>query len=113
MLAETLEHCGAVVSAYQSADACIADLGEVVPDRLRVRLVDAEPQRASVSCGGYVSYRQSVAGGFPPSRLLPTTRTLLRPRPWRPASNAYMMKPIRLEQLCRLIRELTEQSVAS
>jgi CheY-like chemotaxis protein len=27
--------------------------------------------------------------------------------------DAYLMKPVRLEQLCRLIRELTERSVAS
>jgi len=31
MLAQTLAHCGAVVTAYETADACIAQLSECVP----------------------------------------------------------------------------------
>lgn len=112
MLAETLEHCGAVVSAYQSADACIADLGEVVPTvfvcdlsmpnlnglQFMRRIRQLPPERGgrvpAIAATAYYedfAAAQALEAGF----------------------NAYMMKPIRLEQLCRLIRELTEQSVAS
>jgi response regulator RpfG family c-di-GMP phosphodiesterase len=66
VLAETLEHCGAVVTAYASADACIADLGEVVPTVFVCDLSMPNLDGFS-SCGAYVSCRRSVAGGFRPS----------------------------------------------
>src|SRR4051812_12698130 len=31
MVTQTLQHCGAVVTVYESADAAMADLGEFVP----------------------------------------------------------------------------------
>jgi len=105
LVGETLEYCGAVVSVYSSADAAIADLPEFLPNvficdlsmpgldglQFMRRMRQLTPERggqvpAIAITAYYEDFAAAVAleAGF----------------------NAYMMKPIKLEELARLVRDI-------
>jgi len=112
MLTETLEHCGAVVTAYASADACIADLGEVVPSVFVCDL--SMPNLDGLQFMRCIRQLSSERGGHVPAIAITAYyEDFAAAHALEAGFNAYIMKPIRLERLCRLIRELAEESVAS
>lgn len=105
LVGETLEHCGAVVSVFSSADAAMADLPEFVPtaficdlsmpglDGLQFmrRMRELPPERGglipAVAITAYYedfAAAQALEAGF----------------------NAYMIKPIKLEELARLVKDI-------
>jgi CheY-like chemotaxis protein len=105
LVGDTLEHCGAVVSVYSSADAAMADLPEFLPtvficdlsmpglDGLqfmrRMRAMPAE-RGGAVPAIAITAYYEDYAAA-----------TALEA-----GFNAYMLKPIKLEELARLVREI-------
>jgi CheY-like chemotaxis protein len=105
LVGDTLEHCGAVVSVYSSADAAMADLPEFLPtvficdlsmpglDGLqfmrRMRAMPAE-RGGAVPAIAITAYYEDYAAA---SAL-------------EAGFNAYMLKPIKLEELARLVREI-------
>ena len=109
MVSEVLIHCGAMVTVYQSADQALADLAEFVPtlficdlsmpglDGLQFmrRMRTLPPERGSripaISITAYYEEFAAAAAleaGF----------------------NAYMTKPIRLDELARLVGDLARHT---
>lgn len=105
MVSEVLIHCGAMVTVYQSADQAIADLGEFVPTvficdlsmpgldglnfmrRMRTLPVERGSRIPAIAITAYYEDFAAAAAleaGF----------------------NAYMTKPIRLDELARLVGDL-------
>jgi CheY-like chemotaxis protein len=105
LVGDTLEHCGAVVSVYSSADAAMADLPEFLPtvficdlsmpglDGLqfmrRMRAMPAE-RGGTVPAIAITAYYEDYAAAAA----------------LEAGFNAYMLKPIKLEELARLVREI-------
>jgi CheY-like chemotaxis protein len=94
MVSQTLQHCGAVVTVYESADAAIADLSMPRLNGLEfMRAIRRLPpgRGGTVPAIAVTAYYEEFAAaaalevGF----------------------NAYMTKPIRLEQLARAVKELS------
>jgi len=105
LVGETLEHCGAVVSVYASADAAMADLPEFLPtvficdlsmpglDGLQFmrRMRELPPERGGqVPAIAITAYYEDFAAAAA----------------LEAGFNAYMIKPIKLEELARLVREI-------
>ena len=105
MVSEVLIHCGAMVTVYQSADQALADLGEFVPtlficdlsmpglDGLQFlrRMRQLPPERGSrIPAIAITAYYEEFAAA-----------TALEA-----GFNAYMTKPIRLDELARLVGDL-------
>ena len=105
LVGETLEHCGAVVSVYSSADAAMADLPEFLPtvficdlsmpglDGLQFmrRMRELSPERGGeVPAIAITAYYEDFAAAAA----------------LEAGFNAYMMKPIKLEELARLVRDI-------
>jgi CheY-like chemotaxis protein len=105
LVGETLEHCGAVVSVYSSADAAMADLPEFLPtvficdlsmpglDGLQFmrRMRQLTPERGGqVPAIAITAYYEDFAAAAA----------------LEAGFNAYMMKPIKLEELARLVRDI-------
>lgn len=105
LVGDTLEHCGAVVSIYSSADAAMADLPEFLPtvficdlsmpglDGLQfMRRMRALPEErgGTVPAIAITAYYEDYASA-----------TALEA-----GFNAYMVKPIKLEELARLVKEI-------
>ena len=105
MVKETLQHCGALVATYSSADDALAQLSEVVPNvlvcdlsmpgldglefllRLRARPAEHGGRVRAIAITAYYEDFAAAAAlevGF----------------------DVYMTKPIKLEQLAALVREL-------
>jgi len=106
LLAETLEHCDALVNVYSSADAAVADLPEFLPtvficdlsmpglDGLSVmrRMRELPPERGGqVPAVAITAYYEEFASA-----------TALEA-----GFNASMVKPIKLEELARLVKEIS------
>jgi len=102
---ETLEHCGALVSVYSSADKAMADLPEFLPtvficdlsmpglDGLQFmrRMRELPPERGGqVPAIAITAYYEDFAAAAA----------------LEAGFNAYMIKPIKLEELARLVREI-------
>ncbi len=112
MLAQTLAHCGAVVTAYETADACIAQLGECVPTVFVCDL--SMPNLDGLQFMRRVRALTPERGGRVPAIAITAYyEDFAAAQALEAGFDAYVMKPIRLEHLCRLIRELTERRVAS
>jgi CheY-like chemotaxis protein len=109
LVGDTLEHCGAVVSIFPSADAAMADLPEFVPTvficdlsmpgldglqflrRMRELPQERGGQVPAIAITAYYedfAAAEALAAGF----------------------NAYMIKPIKLEELARLVKEITTRT---
>jgi CheY-like chemotaxis protein len=106
LIGDTLEYCGALVSIYPSADAAMADLPEFVPtvficdlsmpglDGLQFlrRMRELPPERGGqVPAIAITAYYEDFAAAAA----------------LEAGFNAYMIKPIKLEELARLVRDIT------
>ena len=104
MVGETLQHCGAVVTTYPSADAAIAS--ELVPTLFVCDL-------SMPGLGGLQFMRQIRAlppergGQVPAIAITAYYEDFVAAVALETGFNAYMTKPIQLEALCRLAQELT------
>lgn len=109
MVSEVLIHCGAMVTVYQSADQAIADLGEFVPtvficdlsmpglDGLNFmrRMRTLPPERGSrIPAIAITAYYEDFAAAAA----------------LEAGFNAYMTKPIRLDELARLVSDLARSA---
>jgi CheY-like chemotaxis protein len=107
MISETLRYCGAIVTVYESADAAIADMMELVPtvficDLSMPRLNGLEFMRA-------VRRLPPERGGNVPSIAITAYyEEYAAAKALEVAFNAYMTKPVRLEHLCRAVKELAD-----
>jgi CheY-like chemotaxis protein len=109
MVSEVLIHCGAMVTVYQSADQALADLGEFVPtvficdlsmpglDGLHFmrRMRTLPPERGSrIPAIAITAYYEDFAAAAA----------------LEAGFNAYMTKPVRLDELARLVGDLARQA---
>jgi CheY-like chemotaxis protein len=109
LIGETLEYCGALVSVYSSADAVMADLPEFVPtvficdlsmpglDGLQFlrRMRELPPERGGqVPAIAITAYYEDFAAAAA----------------LEAGFNAYMIKPIKLEELARLVKDITTKT---
>jgi CheY-like chemotaxis protein len=109
MVSEVLIHCGAMVTVYQSADQALADLAEFVPtlficdlsmpglDGLQFmrRMRTLPPERGSrIPSIAITAYYEEFAAAAA----------------LEAGFNAYMTKPIRLDELARLVRDLARNT---
>ncbi|HET7343250.1 MAG TPA: response regulator [Methylomirabilota bacterium] len=107
MVSEVLAHCGAMVTVYQSADQAMADLAEFVPT---VFICDL----SMPGLDGLTFMRRMRV--LPPERgsRIPAIAITAYYEEFAAAAaleagfNAYMTKPIKLEELCRLVGELAK-----
>lgn len=109
MVTEVLAHCGAVVTAYRSADEALADLAEFVPS---VFICDLSmPGLDGLT---FLRRMRSLAvergGGIPAIAITAYYEDFAAAAALEAGYNAYMTKPIKLEELCRLVGELTRGS---
>jgi CheY-like chemotaxis protein len=109
MVSEVLIHCGAMVTVYQSADQALADLGEFVPT---VFICDL----SMPGLDGLNFMRRMRA--LPPARgsRIPAIAITAYYEDFAAAAaleagfNAYMTKPIRLDELARLVSDLARHA---
>ena len=109
MVSEVLTHCGAMVTVYQRADQALADLGEFVPtlficdlsmpgvDGLNFmrRMRTLPPERGSrIPAIAITAYYEDFAAAAA----------------LEAGFNAYMTKPIRLDELARLVSDLARSA---
>jgi CheY-like chemotaxis protein len=105
MVTEVLMHCGAVVTVYQSADQALADLGEFLPT---VFICDLS--MPGLDGLGFMRRMRTL----PPERgsAIPAIAITAYYEEFAAATaleagfNAYMTKPIRLDELARLVGDL-------
>ena len=105
LLGDTLEHCGAVVSIYSSADAAMADLPEFVPT---VFICDLSmPGLDGLSFMRRMRQLPAERGGEIPSIAITAYyEDFAAAAALEAGFNAYMTKPIKLEQLARLVKDI-------
>jgi hypothetical protein len=105
LLGDTLEHCGAVVSIYSSADAAMADLPEFVPT---VFICDLSmPGLDGLSFMRRMRQLPAERGGQIPSIAITAYyEDFAAAAALEAGFNAYMTKPIKLEQLARLVKDI-------
>jgi CheY-like chemotaxis protein len=109
MVSEVLIHCGAMVTVYQSAAQALADLGEFVPT---VFICDL----SMPGLDGLNFLRRMRA--LPPERgsRIPAIAITAYYEDFAAAAaleagfNAYMTKPVRLDELARLVGDLARNT---
>ena len=106
MVTQTLTHCGALVTVFESADAAMARIGELLPtificDLSMPRLNGLEFMRA-------IRRLPAARGGqIPAIAITAYYETFAAAKALEVGFHAYMMKPIRLDELCRAVKELS------
>ena len=105
MVGETLRHCGAAVTIYESADAAMAAIGE-----LRPTVFVCDLSMPGLDGLGFLRRIRAQSpergGGIPAIAITAYYEDFAAAAALEAGFNAYMMKPIRLEELCRLVRDL-------
>jgi CheY-like chemotaxis protein len=109
LVGDTLEHCGAVVSVYSSADAAIADLPEFVPT---VFISDLSmPGLDGLQFLRRMRQLPGERGGQVPAIAITAYyEDFAAAAALEAGFNAYMIKPIKLEELARLVKEITTRT---
>ena len=106
MVSQTLEFCGAMVTAYDSADSAIADLGEFMPT---VFICDLSMPRLDGL--GFLRAIRRLApergGDVPAIAITAYYEDYAAAKALEVGFNAYMTKPVRLDRLARAVKELS------
>ena len=105
MLTQTLQHCGAMVTVYESAEMAMASLSELRPtvficDLSMPRLNGLEFMRAIRRLS------PDQRGTVPAIAITAYYEDFAAAKALEVGFNAYMTKPIRLDELCRAVKEL-------
>ena len=105
MVSEVLAHCGAVVTAYQSADEAMADVAEFVPT-----VFISDLSMPGLDGLGFLRRIRSLpperGSGIPAIAITAYYEEFAAAAALEAGYNAYMTKPIKLDDLCRLVGEL-------
>lgn len=106
LVGDTLEYCGAVVRVYSSADAAMTDLPEFVP---AVFIVDLSmPGLDGLSFVRRMRQLPPERGGQVPAIAITAYyEDFAAAHALDAGFNAYMTKPIKLEELARLVRDIS------
>ena len=105
MVSEVLTYCGAMVTVYQSADKAIADLGEFVPSLFICDL--SMPGLDGLSFMRRMRRLPVPRGGrIPAIAITAYYEDFAAAAALEAGFNAYMTKPIRLDDLARLVGDL-------
>jgi CheY-like chemotaxis protein len=106
MVRETLRHCGAMVTTYESAQKAMANLIEVIPNILICDL--SMPGIDGLEFMLRLRMLPPERGGQVPSIAITAyDEDFAAAAALEVGFDAYMTKPIRLEQLCRLVKDMT------
>jgi CheY-like chemotaxis protein len=105
MVSEVLAHCGAMVTTYQSADEAMTDVAEFVPS---VFICDLSmPGLDGLAFLRRMRSLSSARGSsIPAIAITAYYEEFAAAAALEAGYNAYMTKPIKLEELCRLVGEL-------
>jgi CheY-like chemotaxis protein len=105
MVDEILRHCGAVVTTYDSAEAALEHLTEFLPTVFVCDL--AMPGLDGMQFMRQVRALPTVRGGRTPALAVTAYDTHYAASAAKDAGfDAYLTKPVRLEQLCAVVRDL-------
>jgi CheY-like chemotaxis protein len=109
MVTDVLHHCGAMLTAYHSADQALADLGEFVPT---VFICDLSmPGLDGLSFMRRMRTLPAERGGRIPSIAITAYyEDFAAAAALEAGFNAYMTKPIRLDELARLVGDLARST---
>jgi CheY-like chemotaxis protein len=106
MIGDTLRYCGAMVTIYGSADTAIAHLNEFVPTIFICDL--SMPGLDGLNFMRRIRAQPPERGGrIPAIAITAYYEDFAAAVALEVGFNAYMTKPIRLDELCRLVKELT------
>ena len=109
LVGNTLEHCGAVVSIYSSADAAMADLPEFVPTIFICDL--SMPGLDGLQFLRRMRELPRERGGrLPAIAITAYYEDFAAAAALEAGFDAYMIKPIKLEELARLVKEITTRT---
>jgi CheY-like chemotaxis protein len=105
MVGETLLHCGAIVTIYQSADVAISEMTELAPT---VFISDLSmPGLDGLQFMRRIRTRPPARGGRAPSLAITAYyEDFVAAEAMEAGFNAYMTKPIELEHMCHLVKDL-------
>ena len=102
---ETLQHCGAMVSVYASATAALADLAEFVPTVFICDL--AMPGVGGLQFMRHMRQLPPQRGGAVPAIAITAhDEDYAAVQALEAGFNVYMIKPIKLEELCRAVKDV-------
>lgn len=105
LLSDVLQHCGAMVMTYDRADAAMADLREFVPSIFVCDL-------AMPGLDGLQFIRRIRAlppergGAIPAVAITAFYEDYARAAVEAAGFNAYLIKPVRIDELCQLVLRL-------
>ena len=106
MVGETLQFCGAIVTTYESAAKAMNYLSEIVPHVLICDL--SMPGLDGLEFMLRLRPRRPEHGGSVPAIAITAYyEEFAAAAALEVGFDAYMTKPIKLEQLCRLVQELS------
>jgi CheY-like chemotaxis protein len=105
MVSEVLIHCGAMVTVYQSADQALVDLGEFVPTMFICDL-----SMPGLDGLGFMRRMRTLpierGSRIPAIAITAYYEDFAAAAALEAGFNAYMTKPIRLDELARLVSDL-------
>lgn len=105
LLSDVLEHCGAIVTMYDSVEEAMDDLGEFVPSIFVCDL--ALPGIDGLQFIRRVRALPADRGGaIPAIAITAFYEDYVRAAAERAGFNAYLTKPVKIEDLCQLVLQL-------
>jgi CheY-like chemotaxis protein len=107
MVTETLQHCGAVVTVFDSADAAMAHLRQFAPTVLICDL--SMPGLNGLDFLRAIRRLPEERGGnIPALAITAYYEEYAAAKALEVGFDVYMIKPVRLDQLCRAVKELAD-----
>ena len=105
LLTDVLQHCGAMVMTYSSAQAVIDDLGEFVPSIFVCDL--AMPALDGLEFMRRVRRLSPDRGGqIPAIAITAFYEDYAETKAAEAGFNAYLIKPVKIDELCQLVLRL-------